>query len=140
MRVILLSLPALLAAGLFAQTNLITKDDDITWHKDARETPKVISKRFLAQVFSPKAAMSFLKNNHKIFKLPADLANLSLAKTTKSLLGTHYHFQQKEQGVEVLGAEIILSVSEDGNIYNIFNNTYNVDHKSINIRRVISEN
>lgn len=140
MRVILLSLPALLAAGLLAQTNLITKDDDITWHKDARDTPKVISKPFLTKVFSPKAAMSFLKNNHKIFKLPADLANLSLAKTTKSLLGTHYHFQQNEQGVEVLGAEIILSVSDDGNIYNIFNNTYNIENNNINIRQVITEN
>src|SRR5438105_1217236 len=103
MRVILLSLPALLAAGLFAQTNLITKDDDITWHEDARGTPKVINQRFLAKVFSPKAAMGFLKHKHKIFKLPADLANLSLAKTTKSLLGTHYHFQQYEQGIEVSG-------------------------------------
>lgn len=75
---------------------------------------------------SPEAqAFAWLKANHEKYGLPADLANVELAYSRESLLGTHLHFQQTLLNRKVLGAEITISVARDtGQVYLVYNNTY----------------
>ena len=60
--------------------------------------------------------------------MAAGLKNLELVRVQESLLGTHYYFQQLLHGIEVEGAEIIVSIAKkDGRVYQVYNNTYPVE-------------
>jgi hypothetical protein len=80
-------------------------------------------------VFSKTAATSakeVLKQNAARFGLPADLNNLVQTKVQESLTATHYHYQQMLRGLPVEGAEIIVSISKNGQLQKIFNETRHI--------------
>ncbi|HMB69004.1 MAG TPA: hypothetical protein VKU85_06815, partial [bacterium] len=100
-----------------------------TFHQDHRSTPKL--------QFEPAwdgaggatgevLARGFLVETADRYGL-ADPQDLRLARVRESLLGTHYVFQQQIQGIDVHGAEVIVSVArEDGRVYRVFNNSFPV--------------
>ncbi len=69
-------------------------------------------------------ADQFLTDNAGNYGL-ADTANLDLVKIKESLLGKHFHYQQKLFGHDIYHAEIIVSVSnQTGEVFQVFNNAY----------------
>lgn len=96
-----------------------------TFHADAWATPAlhVPASSGVKEPVSVQTAEAYLRAEHARFKLPADLANLTLVSARESLLGTHYRFQQMLQGIPVEGAGIIVSLNREGGVYHVFNST-----------------
>lgn len=111
---------ALLCAGNAAA-------ESITFHGDTfRSAPKVIFEpaSAITSDMNEALAKSYLNDQYSRFGLTS-AKGLELAKTRKSLLGTHYHFQQYIGKVPVDGAEIIVTIGKDGHTINqVFNNAY----------------
>jgi len=62
---------------------------------------------------------SFLAGKAEEFKLPSGLSNLKLVATKKSLLGTHYYFQQLLSGIDVDRATIVVSTDSKGRVTSV---------------------
>ncbi|MEN9975269.1 MAG: hypothetical protein RLZZ282_1275, partial [Verrucomicrobiota bacterium] len=101
----------------------------LTRHSDHRNSPKLV---VLPQTNAPVAngrleADHFLEKNHADFLLPQNLENLPWVATRESLLGTHYRYRQTLNGLPVVGADMVVSIShESGEVYQAYNNTYPV--------------
>jgi len=76
-----------------------------------------------------KSAEEALRANADRFGLPASLNNLSLVKVQESLTGTHYHYQQMLRGIPVDRAVIVVSISKNGQLQKIFNDTRHISDK-----------
>lgn len=75
------------------------------------------------------SADSVLRDNAARFGLPANLNNLVLTSVQESLTGKHYHYQQMLRGLPVDRAEIVVSISRNGDLQKIFNETKHVSDK-----------
>ena len=75
------------------------------------------------------SAQDVLRQNAAAFGLPANLDNLVLTKVQDSLTGKHYYFQQMLRGIPVDRAEIIVSISKNGDLQKVFNETKHVSDK-----------
>lgn len=49
-------------------------------------------------------------------------ANFELKEVKQSLLGSHYYYYQIKNGIEVDGAEVVVSVNEAGQVLKVYNN------------------
>ncbi len=99
-----------------------------TFHTDHRanfvELEYVQSNGAQTDLNPEDVAFQFLADHAGSYGL-ADTDNLELAKVQESLLGTHFHYQQKLFGHDVYRAEIIVSVSnQTGDVFMVFNNSY----------------
>ena len=99
-----------------------------TYHQDHRATPKL---QFEPKWDAPTGLQSsavaalYIELMGEQYGLPADPADLELVRTRESLLGYHYIYQQKIDGIPVDRAEFIVSVSKkDNRVYRVFNNIY----------------
>lgn len=99
----------------------------VVMHSD-RPTPRIIfqpQSATKAGSDSAKTAENYVAANWERLGLQPQAANLVLGRTQKSLIGTHYHFQQRYQDLPVETAEVIVSVTHDnGQIYRVYNNTW----------------
>lgn len=75
------------------------------------------------------SAQAVLKANAARFGLPAKLENLQLVAVKESLTGKHYHFQQMLRGLPVDRAEIVVSISHNGDLQKIFNESRHISAK-----------
>ena len=83
-------------------------------------------------VFSNTKATSaeqVLRANAARFGLPSKLDNLVLTAVKESLTGKHYHYQQMLRGIPVDRAEIIVSISNQGELQKVFNETRHISAK-----------
>ncbi len=99
-----------------------------TFHTDGRDTPAfyVPPQAGASGAMDQLTAENYLRDQHDLFKLPADLSNLRLISAQRSLLGMHYRYQQVLNGLKVDGGEIVVSLREDGSVFQVFNSTYPV--------------
>ena len=108
--------------------------DENFYHKDGRETPKLLfNQAFQAPAGAKKdeRALAYLRKHYARFGLPADLGNLEWVTTKYSLLGTHYHYRQLLNGVPVDRAELIVTLSAENRVTQVFNNTYPLEKKTV---------
>ncbi len=70
-----------------------------------------------------------LRQNASRFGLPSDLNNLVLTRVQDSLTGKHYYYQQMLRGYPVDRAEIIVSISKNGEVQKIYNETKHISDK-----------
>jgi len=112
---------------------------DIHYHKDSRAelvklhtiNANTTTKSIKSELGAKETATNYIIHNGSLYGLNEGLANLELVKTKDSLLGTQFHFAQKLNGIPVLHAEIIVSVSNrTGSVYQVYNNTYPVQQYS----------
>lgn len=99
-----------------------------TRHMDHRDTPKVQvapAWNSPAGLTGEDLARAFITDRAAAYGIAPGAEALRLARVKESLLGTHYVFQQTLGGIDVDGAEIIVSVARsDGRVYRAFNNYY----------------
>ena len=87
-----------------------------TYHQDHRATPKV---QFEPEWAGPVGLRSdavaplFVEMTADRYGLPTQPEDLELVRVDESLLGKHYVFQQKINGIPVDRAEFIVSVAKD---------------------------
>lgn len=72
------------------------------------------------------SAQDVLRQYAGEYGLPSDLNNLVLTKVQESLTGKHYYYQQMLRGIPVDRAEIIVSISKNGELQKIFNETKHI--------------
>jgi subtilisin-like proprotein convertase family protein len=85
--------------------------------------PKIIVKPASHKINSLDDIYNYLKKNHKTFGFGNKLENIIFVRSSESLRGVHYYFQQTANNLIVKDAELIISVSNlDAQIYNIYNN------------------
>jgi len=102
-----------------------------TLHKDGRTTTKLLVPA--SQPATGKTGKSiadeFLNTHRAEFGLSPEISPLEVHSIQESLLGTHYRYRQTLNGIPVLGAEVIVSVSQkNGQVYQSFNNSYPVEN------------
>jgi hypothetical protein len=73
-----------------------------------------------------EAAWGFLSRHAADYGLTPDLSNLEHAGTSRTLLGTTFRFRQLLGGQEVAGGEIVVSVNDRGEVYQVYNNVHPV--------------
>ena len=99
-----------------------------TRHLDHRDTPKLqMTPAWNAPsgVTGEALARAFVTSRAESFGIAPDAEALRLSRIQESLLGTHYVFQQTIGGIDVEGAEVIVSVAKrDGRVYRAFNNYF----------------
>lgn len=100
-----------------------------SWHSDYRKTPKFeeFSSSGKSSNRDPEqVARTFLASKAKTYGFDRSSKDeLRLVEIKDSLFGKHFYFQQFEDGVEVKGGEVIVSVGDrDRSVYQSFNNFY----------------
>lgn len=70
---------------------------------------------------SEARARRFLGGNAALFRLSADLAEISLASTQETPMGRHFRFVQTTRGIPVVGAEVKVSFNNKGEIVAVSN-------------------
>ncbi len=76
------------------------------------------------------AAANPLQAASDLFNLGLNPSSFVLKETKRSLLGTHLHYQQMQDGREVLDAQVIVSVGKNKKILKVFNGSQTVSSKS----------
>ncbi len=71
-----------------------------------------------------------LQSANELFNLGINPASFVLKETKRSLLGTHLHYQQMQDGREVLNAQVIVTVGKNKKIIKAFNASEPVVSKS----------
>ena len=66
-------------------------------------------------------ARDFLSKNAATYELPPDLATLKFASAQPTLTGTLVRFQQTLLGLDVIGAEVVVSIDKDGTVADVRN-------------------
>lgn len=119
--------PALLATTIALLSAGNAMAEQITFHaEDFRSSPKLIiePQSAVSSDMDEDLAISYIQQEFARFGL-SHAKGLQLAKVRKSLLGTHYHFQQFLGKVPVDKAEVIVTINNDGHtISQVFNNAY----------------
>jgi len=75
------------------------------------------------------SAEGVLKVRAARYGLPANLNNLVLVEVKESLTGKHYYYQQMLRGLPVDRAQIVVSISKNGDLQKIFNETRHISAK-----------
>ena len=75
-----------------------------------------------SKIFSKQGADAFNQANEN-FRLGLKSQDFILKETKKSLLGSHYYYQQTYIGHEVEGAELVVTLNSRGHVSKIYNNT-----------------
>jgi hypothetical protein len=73
-----------------------------------------------------ETAWRFLSEHAADYGLTPDLSNLEHAETTQTLLGTTFRFRQLLGGQKVEGGEIVVSVNDANQVYQVYNNIHPV--------------
>ncbi len=115
--------------GVFVSGQL--QAESIRYHKDSRNTVKFVTNPSTPAVTivgdAETLARAYLKHNAGQFGLSKTLEGLSLTKTQKSLLATHFHFQQRIKNIDVYRSEIVVSINNSElSVMKAYNNTYPV--------------
>jgi zinc metalloprotease ZmpB len=76
------------------------------------------------------SAEGVLKVRAARYGLPANLNNLVLVEVKESLTGKHYYYQQMLRGLPVDRAQIVVSISKNGDLQKIFNETRHISAKA----------
>ena len=76
------------------------------------------------------SAEAVLKVRAARYGLPANLNNLVLVEVKESLTGKHYYYQQMLRGLPVDRAQIVVSISKNGDLQKIFNETRHISAKA----------
>ena len=99
----------------------------ISWNQRTG-TPQSIMGKLSAPISgaSEMAARSFLVGNAPLFKMSGDTSDLELVRAYESVLGQHFVFEQRYQGVLVYGAQVAVHFNRSGEIVTV-NNTYEPD-------------
>lgn len=71
-----------------------------------------------------------IKLNKGLNTLGLSASDFKLSATRKSLLGTHYYYQQMLNGQEIEGAEVVVSADSAGNVFKIYNNSKAANFKT----------
>ncbi len=110
-----------------------------SFHEDHRGTPRLEFPD--ASASKTGSAGDYLTQNADRYKLPANLSNLKVVTTRESLAGVHTRYQQVLNGIQVEGAEIVVSQKKtDGSVYQVYNNTYPVASPVPVAKTTISKN
>ena len=121
---------ALLALTLSAATALACGGPLDTVHDDHRSTAKIcINPQWdgLSAATPEGTARGFLEKRFARFGLSSDLSEIEFAFGRESLTAHHFTFQQRLNGLPVVGGEVIVSVAKrDGRVMRVFNNFYPV--------------
>lgn len=119
--------PALLASTIALLCAGNASAEQITFHEqDFRTSPKLIIEpaRAITSDTNEDLARSYIKDQYARFGL-ASAKGLVMTKSRKSLLGTHYYFQQYLGKVKVDKAEVIVTIANDGHtISKVYNSAY----------------
>lgn len=99
----------------------------ISWNQRTG-TPQSIMGKLSAPISgaSEMSARSFLVGNAPLFKMSGDTSDLELVRAYESVLGQHFVFEQRYQGVLVYGAQVAVHFNRSGEIVTV-NNTYEPD-------------
>jgi Zn-dependent metalloprotease len=102
-------------------------------------TPETIFGKVGTAVGKPseKAARRFLADNSQLFKLSGGTADLELARSVESPIGTHVVFEQRYGGVRVYGAEAAVNFNRAGEIIAV-GNTYEPEIKLDSVEPLIA--
>lgn len=124
---------ALLCLFVLIASPLLATEPTTSFHKDHRQGLAKI--KHVTAVSGKVAGLSgndlaqhYLQNNADLFGLNSSLANLELRSVERSLRGSHYRYQQKLANYDVLGAEVIVSISYDEQVFRVFNNSFPASH------------
>ncbi len=119
--------PAVLATTIALLAAGNANAEQVTFHTESfRTAPKLILAPDTANSADMDEALarSFISEQYGRFGL-SHAKGLKLAKTRKSLLGTHYHFQQYLGKVPVDKAEVIVTIGNDGyTVTQVYSNAY----------------
>lgn len=77
----------------------------------------------IGSIKSTSALLSFIQDLSDSKGYEIETEGLELKAIQKSLLGNHYRFIQKSDGMNVRNAELIVSISPDRKIYKLYNTT-----------------
>jgi len=105
----------------------LAQSGTIQYDHDDRPTPQMLFNPEFSPVSYKKdlnPARTYLQRNWAKFGLAKQAENVVFKTVRQSLLGRHYIFVQKLNGYEIEGAKIIISVSRDGDVYRVTNNTF----------------
>ena len=129
----------LVATNSLAIPRLNNERTSITWHEDIRKTPKLVAEPSSPAIYSLEELKAYLHKHRSSFKLKDHLKDLVHTKTTESLRGTHYYFQQIANNIIIKEAELIVSVAHNNaQIYNIYNNTLPAEVPKVKALSVLS--
>jgi len=99
-----------------------------TFHDDHRSTAKICFEPYwdgAPAATGEATARSFLAKRFDHFGLSSELSEIEFVGQRESLLATHYTFQQRLNGLLVVGGEVIVSIAKkDGSVLRAFNNIY----------------
>lgn len=73
---------------------------------------------------------SALQNVSNELNLGINADSFQLVETKESLLGSHHYYQQFVNGHEVEGAQVVLSVNANNEVFKVYNSSVNVSMKS----------
>lgn len=94
-------------------------------HSDYRTALKIINEsKLLDKQISESEILKVLNEYQTEIGLNQDSGQLVFDKKVSSLRGSHYHYKQVLNGVNVRYGEVVVSVDKAGAIYRIFNNYY----------------
>ncbi|WP_144394767.1 PKD domain-containing protein [Pleionea sediminis] len=113
-------LSTLLASG----STLALAEQSLSEHTDHRQSSKIVHFKLNnhKHLNNPLSAIQGSKLHGELNEL---LNQVSLYKTKKSLTATHYHYQQKVNGIPVWRGELIVSIdNSDASKVRVFNNLY----------------
>lgn len=77
----------------------------------------------LNQSFDEKTLLTSIKELSDTKKYQIETSGLKIIAKQKSLLGTHYKYAQEINGIEIEGANLIVSVDKENKIFKIYNTT-----------------
>jgi Zn-dependent metalloprotease len=119
--------PALLASTIALITSGHAMAEQITFHSDhARTTAKLIIEPTtnISSDMNEDLARGYINSQFRRFGL-SKAQDMRLVETRKSLLGTHYSFQQYLGNVPVDKAQVIVTIAKDGHtISKVYNSAF----------------
>ncbi len=130
-----LRLLAALALSVIAATAALAAPGQLdTQHQDHRQTTKLTvlpDWPAPAGLTAGSTAREFLRDRAARFGLDPSLADLELVDVRESLLARHVHFQQRLNGLEVRGGEILVSVDRtDGRVLKAYSTYFPVGEQA----------
>ena len=130
--------PAILATSIALLLSGHTMAEQINFHKDShRTTAKLIFEpaTVISKEINVGLAKAYINKEFRRFGL-SNARSLKLIRSSKSLLGTHYHFGQFIGDIAIDKAEVIVTVANNGHtISKVFNNAYKISPRTILTRK-----
>ena len=113
-------------------------------HSDSRNSPKFLIVTNQSHHLESEADLdlveSYLKKEAHKYGISKDLSNIQLVGIRKSLIGSHYRFQQVENQIPVAKGEILVNLDKTGkSIRTIYNNIFPYKKQTMLSTEIISE-